>query len=263
MINQTIAGLFDMDLTLSGNNFFLARNLPNNVYIDRKLKFWRIQKFKNFFIFSAFLHPKRYIKFLMENCEIVDFYKSFWIFGFEVQLTAAFLFGKSLWVKKIIFILFMHFCTQNGNFLAKLFLTHKSKFWKNRKFSIFSNLLKNGSRSDICIKKCFLTSCELISEYISWNLMILSYFTKIEFSWFLDFLGFSRFFRVYRFGCKKGLKMSKFEIFFKNVSIRPKSNAGLNIRCFNAPRCDIFERWKCMLLGSKNAILRIPEEQHF
>ena len=47
-------------------------------------------------IFSAFLHPKRYIKFLMENSEIVDFYKYFWIYRFEVQLTAAFLFGKYL-----------------------------------------------------------------------------------------------------------------------------------------------------------------------
>ena len=190
----------------------------------------------------------------MENCKIVDFYKSFWIFGFEVQLTAAFLFGKSLWVKKIIFILFMHFCIQNGNFWSKNFLTHKSKFWKNRKFSIFSKLLKNGSRSDICIKKWFLTSHELISEYISLFLTILSHFRKIEFSWFLDFLGFSRFFRVYRFGYKKSSKMWKFEICFKNDSIRPKSNAGLNIRCFNAPRCDIFERWKCMIFWSQNAI---------
>ena len=148
----------------------------------------------------------------------------------------------------------MYFCTQNGNFWAKKFLTHKSKFWKNRKFSIFSNLLKNGSRSDICIKKWFLTSCELISEHISWNLMILSHFTKIEFSWFLEFLGFSRFFWVYRFGCKKGLKMWDFENFFKNVSIRPKSNAVLNIRCFNVPGCDIFEHWKCMLFYSQNAI---------
>ena len=254
MINQTKAPLFDMDLTSSWNNFFWVRNLPNNVYIERKLKIWRIQKFKNFLIFSAFLHPKRYIKFLMENSEIVDFYKSFWNFGFQVELTAPFLFGKSLWVKKIIFILFMHFCTQNGNFWTKKILTHKSKFWKNRKFSIFSKLLKNGSRSDICIKKWFLTSHELISEYISLFLTILSHFRKIEFSWFLDFLGFSRFFWVYRFGCKKGLKMWKFPKFFKNVSIRPKSNAGLNIRCFHVSRYDIFERWKCMLFWSQTAI---------
>ena len=39
--------------------FFAFRNIPNNVYIQRKLTSWRIWKSKNFLIFDAFLYPKR------------------------------------------------------------------------------------------------------------------------------------------------------------------------------------------------------------
>ena len=48
-------------------SFFAFRNIPNNVYIQRKLTFWRIRKSKNFLIFDAFLYPKR------PKREILDF----------------------------------------------------------------------------------------------------------------------------------------------------------------------------------------------
>ena len=40
-------------------SFFAFRNIPNNVYIQRKLTSWRIRKSKKFLIFDAFLYPKR------------------------------------------------------------------------------------------------------------------------------------------------------------------------------------------------------------
>ena len=40
-------------------NFLPIGDTPINVYIERKLRLWRFQKFQNFWIFDAFLYPKR------------------------------------------------------------------------------------------------------------------------------------------------------------------------------------------------------------
>ena len=59
MINLTIPAPFTVDWCSSCHNFFWVGNMPNNVHIERKLRWWRIQKFKNFSNCHAFLRPKR------------------------------------------------------------------------------------------------------------------------------------------------------------------------------------------------------------
>ena len=49
----------DFDPISINPTFFAFRNIPNNVYIQRKLTSWKIQKSKKFSIFDAFLYPKR------------------------------------------------------------------------------------------------------------------------------------------------------------------------------------------------------------
>ena len=51
------------DQAIGGNSnayiFLPIGDTPINVYIERKLRLWRFQKFKNLWIFYAFLYPKR------------------------------------------------------------------------------------------------------------------------------------------------------------------------------------------------------------
>ena len=51
------------DQAIGGNSnayiFLPIGDTPINVYIERKLRLWRFQKYHNFWIFDAFLYPKR------------------------------------------------------------------------------------------------------------------------------------------------------------------------------------------------------------
>ena len=98
------------------------------------------------------------------------------------DLTRIKFFGEGPEHKEHDFTLFLVFLQLKRYFLENLFWSHKEKFKKNRKKSIFSKSLKNVFGYRILIGNTFRTSQVLILEHIWWFWTDRNIFSKFEFS---------------------------------------------------------------------------------
>ena len=137
MMQSSIGRSDWFDWTSKCHIFFSTENNPNNVHIEKKLRLWRFWKFKNFYHFSAFLHPKRYLKVYMVFCKIDPLTLIILDFPGPCELIVPFLIFLSPNHKEHIFMVFSGFWRFFVVFWAKSWRTHKLKFSKNFQNSIF------------------------------------------------------------------------------------------------------------------------------
>ena len=80
MMQSSIGRSDWFDWTSKCHIFFSTENNPNNVYIERKLKLWRFQKWKNFFILVPFCIQNGIWRFIWIFAKSTHWHWLYWIF---------------------------------------------------------------------------------------------------------------------------------------------------------------------------------------
>ena len=146
------------------------------------LRTWKFCWCKNFGDFGAFKGLKRYM------CKNGQFRQNVvWKLKIRFRpkitdLTWIKLFGRSPDHKEHDFILFKVFLQPKRYFWENRFWSHKQKFQKNWKKSIFLKSFKNVFRNRIWVGNTFRTSLVPIFDHIWWFWMDKNIFWKFEFS---------------------------------------------------------------------------------
>ena len=217
MKNPDIGQHWTNDEHTNGRRSLLAGNTPNNVYIHRKVRLWTFRKSKNFWIFCAFLYPKRY---LSKNVHFGISEVGTQNLGYvrnEYDLMCNIWRELSLYMQNHDFNIFYAFLHPKRYF--SIFQCGWPKNFKVEKSKILifpKNALK-CFKNQTCLVEYFWGLGGPISGQIWWLNVPMANLSKIEILVKMHFLGIFGSKRYFRFF---GTKWSKLSYFFENVFFR-------------------------------------------